>query len=141
MTSKFAALELETDKPSRMSIVHPVSRQPLRDAEGKEGYIELYSADSDVARKHHRNIQRRRLAMRGRGKLTPEELDAENIELLAALTTGWYLLDLAGNLVDVPCNAENAREIYGNNKIAWLREQVDEYAVDRGNFSTASLAT
>lgn len=140
MTSKFAALELETDKPGRMIIVHPVSRQPLRDAEGKEAYIDLYSADSEVARKHHRTVQRRRLAMRGRGKLTPEELDAENVELLAALTTGWYLLDLAGNVIDVPSNAENAREIYGNSKIAWLREQVDEYAVDRGNFSMASSA-
>lgn len=136
--SKFAALALEVDKPGRMTIVHPVSRQPLRDAEGKEAFVDLYSNDSEPARKHQRAVQRRRLAMRGRGKLTPEELEAEQVELLAALTAEWYLVDLAGRPIDVPFSQENARELYGDAAVSWLREQVDEFAGDRGNFSKAS---
>lgn len=138
MSGKFAALELSVDNPSRMTIVHPTTRQPLRDAEGKPAYIELYSADSEIRRKHDRAVARRRLAMRGRGKITPEELEAEAVELLAALTTGWHLLDLAGDVVDVAFTPENARELYAATKMTWLREQVDEYVGDRGNFSGAS---
>lgn len=136
--SKFAGMALEVDKPSRMVIVHPVSRQPLRDNEGKEAFIELHSGDSDVARKHHRAVQRRRLAMRGRGKITPEELEAEHVEFLSALTVGWYLVDLSGAPIAVPFSPENARDLYAEAALSWVREQVDEFTGDRGNFSKAS---
>ncbi len=139
--SKFSALALEVDKPGRMVVVHPVSRQPLRDAEGNEAYIDLYSGDSEAARKHQRAVQRRRLNMRGRGKVTPEELEGDGVDLLSALTVGWYLLDFAGGKIDVPFNADNARELYSTPALSWIREQVDEYVADRGNFSKASPTT
>lgn len=136
--SKFAGMALEVDKPSRMVIVHPVSRQPLRDAEGKEAFIELYSGDSEVARKHGRVVTQRRINMRGRGKLTAQELEAEHVELLAALTVGWYLVDLAGAAMNVEFSSENARDLYGLPALSWVREQVDDFTGDRGNFSKAS---
>lgn len=138
MSSKFAGMTLEVEKPSRMTIVHPVSRQPLRDASGVEAFIELYSGDSEVARKHHRAVQRRRLAMKGRGKISPEELEAEQVEFLCALTTGWHLLALDGSAMEVGFSAENARDLYAEPALSWLREQVDEFIGDRGNFSKAS---
>lgn len=136
--SKFAGLELSVEKPFRLLLVHPVTRQPIRDAEGNEAYIEHYSGDSEIARKHDRSVARRRLAMRGRAKLTPEEIESSAIELLAALTTGWNLLDLNGKKIDVPFTQENARELYGNSAVGWLREQLDESASDRANFSQGS---
>jgi len=136
--SKFAALALEVEKPVRMTIVHPVSRQPLRDADGNEAYIDLFSGDSEPARKHQRTAQRRRIAMRGRGKITPEEIEADSVELLAALTAGWMLLALDGARLDVPFSIENARELYADPSVAWLRDQVDEFAAERANFSKAS---
>jgi hypothetical protein len=136
--SKFDALALEVDKPSRMVIVHPVTRQPIRDADGTEAYISLFSGDSEPARKHQRTVSRRRLAMRGRGKLTPEELEAEAVELLAVVTTGWLLLDFNGKPIDVEFSQDNARELYGLSALSWIREQVDEFVADRGNFSKAS---
>lgn len=135
MTDKFAALGLAVDAPGRLTIVHPVTRQPLRTADGVEAYIDLYSADSEVARKHERAVQRRRLAMRGRGKITPEELEAEAVEALAALTAGWRLVGLDGRPLDVPFSADAAREMYAASSLAWLRDQVNEFAADRGNFS------
>lgn len=142
--SKFGALELDVAKPARMIVVHPVTRQPLReigddpDAPGKEAFIDLYSGDSDQARRHQRAIQRRRLAMRGRGRVTPEEIEADAIEFLCAVTAGWYLLDLQGRPLNVEFSPEAARELYANDAVAWLRDQVDEYVGDRGNFSKAS---
>lgn len=138
MSSKFGALALEVETPGRMIIVHPVSRQPLRDLEGREAFIELYSSDSEVARNHIRAVSRRRLALRGRGKVTPEELEAEQVELLAVLTNSWYLLGLDGEVIGVDFTTENARELYSDPSVAWLREQVDEFAADRANFSKAS---
>lgn len=141
MNSKFAGLELAVDKPQRLTLLHPNTRQPLRDKKGEEAWIDLYSADSDVARKHNRAIQRRLLNVSARGqriKRTPEELEAEGLDLLVALTTGWRLVSLSGDHMDVPFTAENARELYGAPSMAWLREQVDEFAADRGNFSGAS---
>lgn len=140
MNSKFASLGLEVDKPARMILVHPTNRQPLRDAKGKDAYIELYSSDSDIARRHQQAIQRRRLAQRGRTiRITPEELEAEAVEFLASLTAAWHLVGLRGDHIDVPFSVENARELYAAAPLAWLREQVDEYVADRGNFNAPSL--
>lgn len=136
--SEFSGLELEIEKPYRLTLVHPVTRQPLRDEEGKEAYIDHYSSDSEIARKHQRAIARRRLAMRGRAKITPEELEAEATDLFVALTAGWYLVDLRGKKIDVPFSQESARRLYSNSAVGWIREQVDESTADRANFSQGS---
>ncbi len=141
MSNKFAALELETEKPGRMVVVHPITRQPLKDAEGAESYIDLYSSDSSIARKYDRSVFRQRLNMRGRGKVQPEQIEAEGVGRLAALTAGWYLVDLKGTPLEVSFSDDNAREIYGATQVAWLREQVEEYTTDRENFSKASSST
>jgi hypothetical protein len=139
--NKFSGLELEVEKPYRLILLHPITRQPLRDAEGNEAYVEHYSADSEIARKHQRAVQRRRLAMRGRLKITPEEIEAEATEVLAALTVGWFLVDLTGNPIDLPFTQQDARELYSSPAVGWLREQLDESAADRGNFSKGSSTT
>src|SRR4029077_2269899 len=124
--SNFSGLELGVDEPFRLVLVHPVTRQPMRDSEGNEAYIEHYSSDSEIAKKYQRSVQRRRLAMRGRAKITPEELEAEGVELLAVLTAGWHLVDLKGNVIDVPFTVDNARELYAEPALAWLKDQFDE---------------
>lgn len=139
--NKFSGLELEIEAPFRLVLVHPVTRQPMRDAEGNNAYIDHYSADSEIARKHQRTVQRRRLAMRGRMKITPEEIEGEAVEILAALTVGWHLVDLKGKVIDLPFTADNARELYANPAVGWLREQIDESTADRGNFSQGSSTT
>jgi hypothetical protein len=136
--SKFAGLALRTEEASRMEIIHPSTRQPIRDGSGAVAYIDLFSADSSVARQHQSAVGNRRLAMRRGAKLTIQELQAEAVELLVALTKGWHLLDLEGSPIAVEFSHDNARELYGEPSLAWLREQVDEFVAERGNFSKAS---
>jgi hypothetical protein len=139
--SKFAGLGLAVEKPGRMPIIHPVTRQPLVDKDGAPAYIDLYSSDSEIARKHNQAVSRRRLSTAGRGsriRITPEELEADQIELLVALTVGWRLLTLDGAPLDIPFSPAEARDLYGSQEAAWLREQIDEFAGDRANFSKAS---
>jgi hypothetical protein len=113
----------------------------MRDKEGNLAYIDHYAADSEIARKHQRAIQRRRLAMRGRMKITPEELESEAIDILVALTVGWHLVDLKGDVIDIEFKQENVRDLYSDSSISWLREQIDESTADRGNFSQGSSTT
>lgn len=138
MTSKFDAIALEVDKPSRMTIRHPHTNMPLRDKAGEVAYIELFSSDSGKARTAQRAITNGRLAMRNRNKLTAERLETEGTELLADLTVAWRLVGLDGEPLDVPFNRTNAVDLYADPKMAWLREQVDEFTADRANFSQAS---
>src|SRR5580765_209271 len=100
--SALARLSLAVEKPGRMPLLHYQTRQPLRDATGKEAWIELYSSDSEIKRRHDRETQRRRLNVRGRLRLTPEELEAEGTDLLVALTANWFLLDLDGFPIELP---------------------------------------
>ena len=133
---KFAGLALATDAAQRMTIIHPGTRQPLRHADGSEAWIDLYSLDSAPARKIIRAQQDRRLRMRA-ARATSEEIEADATELLAALTAGWSLCGLNGDALDVPCNPANAQELYAMPALAWLREQVDAFVADRGNFHRA----
>ncbi len=142
--SKFSGLSLSVDVPQRMNIIHPITRQVLTDNDGKSAYIDLYSADSLAAKKQNREISRRRLAMAGRSramKLTPEEIENDQIELLVAITADWYLVSLDGEKIDIPFSASEARTLYGSEEAAWLREQVDDFAGDRANFTKASSKT
>lgn len=135
---KFAGLSLDVDKPQRWVILHPTTRQPLRDNDGKEAWIDLYSSDSAVARRHNFNSARRRMNAAGRNqriRFSPEELEAEGIDLLAALTVDWYLVSLDGTALNTPFSVDEARELYLNN---WLKEQVDDFVTDRANFPPPS---
>ena len=131
--SKFAALAVKADAPSRMPILHPATNEPLLCSDGEPAWIDVHSTDSPAAQKHQRAAQNRRLQSRVR-KITAEELENEGIELLAALTAAWRLVGLDGALLDIPCNRQNAAELYAEPSAAWIREQVNSFAADRGNF-------
>ena len=136
--SKFAKLALPVEKPARMFIVHPITRQKLVDEKGNPAYIDLFSTDSSEARRHDREAYRRRSNIPQGIKLTAEEIEAETASTLAALTVGWHLVGQDGVAVDVPLSPENARELYSEPGLSWLREQVDFFVRGRANFTNAS---
>lgn len=138
MSSKFSGLALAVDKPQRMTILHPVTRAPLKDAEGQEAWVEAFSGDSGPARDWRRALVQRRLATRNRRQPNAEEIETDTVDLLVGVTQGWRLLDLEGNPIEIAYSKEAARELYADPALAWLREQVDEFVADRGNFSKAS---
>lgn len=139
MISKFAGLEIPVDKPARMPLIDPVTRQPLHDKKGQGAWIELHSSDSDAARRHFREVNRRKSMPGGRvARSTPEQDEAEALATLAALTTGWYLVGRDGEHIDVPFTIENAKDLYAATSLSWIREQVNEFAIDRANFAKAS---
>lgn len=133
--SKFSGLGVPVDKPSRMFITHPVTNEPLVDSSGNPAYIDVYSADSNRARAYNRNVTQKRLDMRGRNAVSAVALENDSFGLLAELTAGWLLVDLnTAAPIDVPFTLQNARELYGDPEMSWLREQVDIFASARANF-------
>jgi hypothetical protein len=136
--SKFDALELAVDQPSRMTIHHPITGIPLKDDQG-EAWIDLLSMDSDKAKTFERKLTQSRLSQRVRQQVQVEQLEAENHSRLANLCCGWRLLTLDGAPLDVPFSEANAAEMFANNRMTWLREQVEAFLATRANF-TKSLS-
>ena len=131
--SKFSGLGLAIEVPSRMIILHPVTRYPLRNTLGEETYIDLLSASSSVGRAHDRTMTDARIKM-GNKRYSAEEFENSVNERLATLTRGWSLATLDGDPIDVPYSPANARELYALPELSWLRDQAIEFIGDVGNF-------
>ncbi len=143
--SKFAGMGLAVDRPTRMTITHPITRQPLEFVDengkgtGKFAWIDVLSGQSSAAKAHDLRVRNRRLQRRA--PMTAEEMAADDTELLVVLTTGWGLATLDGVPVDTPCTPENARELYTEPVMTWLRNQVDTHAGAEGNLQPTALST
>jgi len=138
--SKFDALALAVDQPSRMTILHPATRQPLRNGTGEEAWIDLLSDDSQAAQAYDDRISDIRIQNRQMGSILPTAAETRQMVIgrLAALTVGWHLVALDGSPLDVPFNAANVSELYAVPSMAWLREQVAVHISRRANFTPRS---
>lgn len=133
--SKFSGMGVPVAKPARMTIMHPTTNEPLVDKDRKPAWIDVYSADSDRAKAFRRNATQRRIDGKGRVGVTALALEKDDNGLLAELTAGWHLVDITtGEVIDVPFSTQTARELYAEPEMTWLRDQVDTFAVARGNF-------
>lgn len=116
-----------------MEVQHPVEGTVLKDASGQPVTITLIGSDSDKVRKRQRLEINKRLKRGNRAKITAEELDEDAVNLLSLCTVSWSGIEFESKTLD--CTAENASMIY--QRLPWLREQVDSFVGDRGNFLKA----
>lgn len=124
--------------PAPLKLVHPGTGVEL-EQDGKPIVLHVLGPDTDKMQRIERAIQSKRLkaAQRnGRINLTVEEIEAETIERLATSITGWDNVYRGGEAI--PYSHENARDLM---RLAWMRDQVDEFYRDRGNFLAASMET
>lgn len=136
--SNVDSLAIDAEAPAKLTLLNPETSQPIRDKDGNEAYILLLGTDSKAAQKHRREAMNRQLSKRNRNKMTAEEVEASAIEQLVALTRGWHLVNFAGDAVEFPFSEANARTIYSTPQFSWIKEQVDEFCGDRGNFMRKS---
>ena len=113
-------------------LFHPATREDL-------GIVfTVFGKDSDRFQEVARTQQKRRLNKMSKGgfrsatgSLSPEEMEQESIDLLAACTIGW-----SDNFVinggPVQFSIEAARRIY--KQFPWIKEQIDDAMGDRSNF-------
>ena len=131
------SMALNAETPTKVVLINPATDTPIRDKDGKDAYLMMMSADSKVAQDHRRKATTKQLKKRDRTKTTAEEVEESNIELLAALTTGWYLVNFDGEPVEYEFSVGNARALYSRSDFTWIKEQADAGAGDRGNFMKA----
>lgn len=142
MSDPFAGLSIPVDEAARLELMNPKSNTVLRDLDGKACYVDLLSADSPVAKDHERRVSARLTSSRRSGRgYPPEEMEADGVELLARLTTGWYLVNFDGLPLDIKFSLENARLFYAQPGMQWARRQVNSFVADVANFVKASSTT
>lgn len=116
-----------------LTLSHPKTGEPT------PMKITVLGADSDAYREKLRDFQRRRADRMNKGRrlsVTPEEIEAETLEMLVAVTTGWSGFTLDG--APLPFSGDNARTVY--RRFSWIREQVDQAVGDRANFLPTSAS-
>ena len=113
--------------------------------------ITVLGKDSDEFQKITRQQNKKRMDRMSKngfrsGKVAPpsqDEIDSDNLDMLAGCTTGWKVIDddgveLGTMLLDgdeVPFSTENAKKVY--KRFPWIKEQIDTAIGDRSNFIKA----
>lgn len=128
------ALAIDISNAVPVTILHPKTRQPLRDETGKESYISVVSLDSPEVQRVQKAALNKRLKMRGRVTMTADELEAERAETLIAATKAWHLVSQDGKALNVALDEATARVLYSDPRFAWIKEQVSEALDDRATF-------
>lgn len=121
----------------RMVIVDPTTGVALKDKDGQEAFIDLYSLESPAIDDVRREMFDRAVTRSQRNSkriMTLDESREQSADLLAAATAGWYLVDFEGEPIDEPFSKESARELYLDPDMTWLKEQVDDFVADKRNF-------
>ncbi len=126
---------VNVEAPERCIILHPTNGEPIYDKDGQPMFVALFSHDSPRARDYNRETLNRRLARRNKSNLSAEELEAETVGLLVALVADWHLVNVTTREpITMPCNPANARTLFNEPALQWLREQVSEFVQERRNF-------
>lgn len=98
--------------------------------------IDVYGMDSSAYRtiNHAQRVKRLKTMKPGKSMPSPDELDKDAVDVLAACTAGWSNMVVKGETI--PFNIANAAKLY--TEYQWVREQVDEAIADRANFTKES---
>ena len=114
----------KADDGADLEVLHPVSGEKLGVV------IRLAGADSAVHRKATAAIANRRAKGGFRRTINLDDLQTENIEVLARCTLGWSGAVLDGKAL--PFSKDAAVTLY--TRFPWLREQVETFISARPSF-------
>ena len=115
---------------SRLELIHPTTGEPLTD-EGKPAkpyFIQLLGSDSDA----YRNVLKRRAEKTVTNKNKKVDIEKslrDGASLLAKCTIDCYMIE---NGKQVQCQRDELIRLYLG--YPWIREQVEQFMVDRSNF-------
>lgn len=120
-------LTVLANEGAEIELKHPVN------GEGIGSFISIIGTDSDTYQSAIAALRNKRIEAAKNAKtvnMTAEDIDEQNIDLLAACTTGFRDLILDGETVVF--SVANAKKIY--TRFKWIRDQIDNEIGDRSNF-------
>jgi hypothetical protein len=127
-----------------LTVLHPIERTTLLGADGKPVTITLLGKDSDAFVAAENAARNRAVEQVTSGaKFSAAASDEEAASSLARATTGWSgvvqgWIDGTDDETPAKFSVENARKLYLNRGVKWLRDQADRFVGDRANFLPAS---
>lgn len=134
MLDKFKCQDTAT-----LRLLDPDGREMyFEDENGQKKYITITlkrgdSAEVQKFRNKILNARLRSVAHTGKMKFRDVELvQDEATDILVFCTVSWENVGLSG--VELPCTPENARRLYDDASLSFIRKQVDEFITDDGNF-------
>lgn len=139
----------KSDEGAWCHLNHPVTKEPLYldDAHGcpdhsKPCRIKMAGRDSAVWKEAEKQFVQRQLDKAQAGnsaKVTVESVQHNALAVLASATLEWENIPYNGNILRLDTDKHNARALYA--AVAWIKEQVDEFAGNRANYLTGAEAT
>lgn len=124
---RFDLGKLDKSEPAEEGRVFEVCDPDTGEPTGIE--IVLRGTDSATHKRCMRKLVSKYQLMQ-RTKLTPEQIEADDIELMAACTVSWKGIDLDG--VEFMFSRENAIALY--TRFDWLKEAVKSFIGNRSNY-------
>lgn len=140
-TNLFASLAARVDEGFKVRLINPATGKTIKDKDGKEAFIEVLSGDSAAAEAFDRERQKKANDAAAMSLLSGTQEDdevPETVAKVAALTKSWHLVDLSGEVIDVPCTRENALMLYNGRETKWIYRQVMPQAGTIANFMRPS---
>lgn len=119
------------EQGATMTLRHPVTDEDLLDDKtGEPITITVMGRDSKQFRQTADRLHRARQQGSRRKEPTLREAEKFAATLLGAVTLRWNGIEWEGKPLE--CNVENATMLYTERP--WIREQIDEFVGDAGNF-------
>ena len=115
----------KSNEGSFLQLIHPGTGLPLAENGVKIG-LHLFGKDSDAFAEATHRRNNKRLGVKSSTQLTSEQIEAEGLELLADLTSGWFGIDGYGEF-----SREAVIALYKS--LPWVKEQADTHIGDRAN--------
>lgn len=106
---------------------------PMLKPDGGPVTITLLGTDSDTFQKVSNAQTNRHLRSKGQVLVTAESALTDHITLLAKITVDWDGIGIGE--AETPFSEDNAKKLY---RVNFIREQVERFIADRGNFTKAS---
>lgn len=116
-----------------LHVVHPISLEEQFDDNGNPVTITVLGMESSIAKRIGKARAQKQLNSR-KNKQDLDEIKEFSISLLAKLTVASSGFKENGIEVNLADNSEAIR-VY--NQYSWLRDQLDEFIMDRANFYKA----
>lgn len=111
-----------------MTLMHPVEGTELVDDSGKAFTIDLMSSDTNIYKSEFSKLMKLARTLKDQ---TPRDADEKACGILSKITTGCHLIM---NGKKFKFTEVAMAELYLNPEYSWIKEQVEAFIRNRGNF-------
>jgi len=118
-----------THEAQKLELLHPSDGSVLTDGKGNAFTIGLLSADTNNYKSEFNKLMK--AAREQKGEQTARDAEEKACDMLAKITTDCHLV-MDGKPLKFSVAA--IKDLYFNPEFTWIREQVEAFIRDRGNF-------